>query len=200
VKIVVLPGVGFHLQKTKEKHARFAKRISEGLGCDCEMFYWEHRWDIPDVDFPYKSIREFVAEVILDFQKTVKDAPSMKIPEADVYIGHSAGSIMALLQMKPSVIFGSPASLVETLYEGDDVCKEIIEMFELDCNAPILNIINKYDLLSYPLEWNNVENVIIKPSIFNPASRLPVYSHHYYWKDKRVADKIVETIKKWGLQ
>jgi hypothetical protein len=118
-------------------------------------YNWKHKLDIPDVNLPYKDIRHWICEVILDFQTVVKHAFEMEIPEADFYIGHSAGSILALVQNKPSIIFGSPAILVESI-QGIDAIRCLLN------SKPVLNIIHKKDVLAYPIPIDYVQNYLMQ--------------------------------------
>ena len=200
MKIVILPGVGF--TKIEPRYEYFLEKITKGLGCEGEIYCWEHQYEFPEITLPYKDVREFVCEVILDFQQVVVHALDMKIPEADLYIGHSAGSVLALAQYdKPSVILASPSTLVE-LIQGmhDDKTKEqIIELMTSHGERPILNIINKYDVLAYPLTFsnNNVENHIYSGNVFNPFSYIPLTCHTHYWKSNEVIEKIINTVNGW---
>lgn len=195
MKIIVLPGVGFN--KSTEVYNAFANKVSKGLNCECSVHYWEHDWNIPDLSLPYDNFRDYVAEVILDFQQVVRHAFDMNIPEADYYIGHSAGSILSLVQLKPCIIFGSPAALVEVVNEKNDTDVRIKSSTD---SIPILNIINKYDLLSYPLNWDNVNNVYLSGSVFSPTTYFPLSAHIFYWRSDKVIYEIVNAIEKWEAE
>ena len=195
MKVVVFPGVGTN--DIKPSHKYFLKSIQDGLGCDGEIFSWEHGHGSHQTNLPLKKTREFVAEVILDFQQVAVHALDMEVPEADIYIGHSAGSILALAQNKPAVIFGSPAALVELIDRKESstggLCQDIMKANQNN----ILNVINKYDILASPLDWSNVENYKYRGTWISPITYFPLSAHIGYWENKKVIKKIVETIKNW---
>jgi hypothetical protein len=145
-------------------------------------------------NLPYKKARDFFAEVILDFQHVLRYSESMEIPEADIYMGHSAGSIIALHQDKPCITFGSPAMLIESL--------QFAEYNELEgclCkDRPVLNVVQTKDIIAYPLNHDDVEDFFFKGCIINPLSYSPLAAHRAYWHDKKVLKKVVKTIKEWS--
>jgi len=196
MKIVIFPGVGS--DRVKPSHEYFAGKLRDGLRCDTEIFIWENGHDHPQTNLPLKDVRNFVCEVILDFQQVVVHALDMKVPDADVYIGHSAGSILALAQDKPSVIFASPASLVELIHDNNLEAKKFNDIIRRN-KSNVLNIINKYDVISYPLDGNNIENYEYSGSWCNPLSYFPVTSHIGYWRSDKVIKKIIKTLKDWKV-
>jgi hypothetical protein len=201
MKVIAMPGVGFHSDIST--YENFVKKIGDGLGCEAEMFYWKHDREIPDIKLPYVDIRKFGYEVILDFQQVILHAFDMEVPKADYYIGHSAGSILALAQKdSSSVIFGSPAILVECISKSksneSDFNAKLLRSIENHRN--ILNIINKYDQLAYYLDLPNVENYVFGGPWYNPNTYNPVYTHSCYWKDQNVINLIINTIDKWESQ
>ena len=197
MKVVVFPGVGDN--EVRKSHEYFLGKIKEGLGCEGEVFVWEHGREYPPPTLPLKSTRRFVCEVLLDFQQVVVHALDMKVPEADIYIGHSAGSILALAQKKPCVIFGSPAALVEVVDDcnNNDDGSAILRSVMRGNTNNILNVINRYDLLSYPLGGANVENYEFTGPWYRPDTKIPITAHTHYWKCKKATDKIIQTIKSW---
>lgn len=192
-KIVLIPGVGFH--EDLHPYDEFLKRFRDEFGCDTEIFNWNHEWNMPrDTDLSFMGLRNLVCEVILDFQQIVRHCYDMEVPPADLYIAHSAGSILALLQKNtPCIIFGSPAALVENIKD------RYMELYAkmIKAQRPILNLINTTDVIAYPLSWANVENYYYKPLIPNPLSL--VTAHTSYWKNKKMVNKMVATIKQWGV-
>lgn len=200
MKIVVLPGVGFNSKR--EKYEGFLFKLQKRYECEGEIHYWEHDVPLPPIQLPYKDLRKWLYEVILDFQQVVKHAFEMKIPEADYYIGHSAGSILALAQKdKPCVIFGSPAILVECLsdMDGDEVSKEFCRMINGN-GRPVLNIINKYDQLAYYLRKPSMENYLYSGSWMWLNTYNPVSAHEDYWSNSKVIKKIASTLQKWDSE
>jgi hypothetical protein len=201
MKIVVLPGVGFH--NDTKPYENLSKYLMDNLNCEATPFYWKHDRPLPDVTLPYKSIRSWGYEVILDFQQVILHAFDMVLPEADYYIGHSAGSILALAQKdKPCIIFGSPAILVEAIRkekarENSGSFFEAKLMESAQSKKNILNIINKYDQLAYYLNLPNTENIVYQGSWFNPNTYNPLQAHLGYWDNDFTRKKIIETIKVW---
>jgi hypothetical protein len=195
MKVVVFPGVG--ADGIRSSYEYFLDKITKGLNCDGEIFVWENGHDHPKINLPLKDVRSFVCEVILDFQQVVVHAMEMKVPEADIYIGHSAGSILALAQNKPCVTFGSPAALVELINTNNGgTTKSFSDIIKANSNN-VLNIINKYDVIAYPIKWDNVENYEYTPSWYRPLSYFPVMAHIHYWKSQKAIEKIIKTVKEW---
>lgn len=200
MKIVIIPGVGFH--KNRSRHANFAKQISHNIpNCETEIFYWKHDWPNPDIELPYKGIRRWLFEVILDFQHVIKHAYHTECPPADYYIGHSAGSILSIAQPNEScIIFGSPAILVECINESRTTNIETVEMIishSVSSKKNILNIINKYDLLAYYLNHNNVTNFVYNTSLWNLNTYNPYLAHQDYWTNPYIIKKVSDQIKSW---
>ena len=200
-KIVLLPGVGIH--KDKVIYHEFLSQVILGLyrrGIECtgEICIWENGHDDEIIPLmPYEKIRRLFCSVLLDFMVSVKDGNSMPIPEADFYIGHSAGSIIALTRGKPCVIFGSPASLVNLIYDETIKAKWCSFMLRKG-GSEVLNIINEYDPIAYPLHDLFCENYTFKPSWWRFLSKEPFTSHVSYWTSKEVIDVTVSRLAKWA--
>ena len=197
MKIVILPGVGFHFDHTK--YDTFAKHIGELTDCDSEVFYWKHEWPLPEIKLPYGYVRSWTYEVILDFQQVVLHS-DMEVPKADFYIGHSAGSVIALAQKEvPCIIFGSPACLIECIQKSQNSSSDFnIRLMEsIRSKYGILNIINEYDQLAYYLDLPNVENWSYKGSWWKFDTYNPMTAHTSYWENESVANKLASTIKTW---
>ena len=187
MKIVILPGVGYG---EEPKDFKLKEKLKKKFSCNVEWFNWKHNLQIPNTTLPLKSYRNWICEVILDFQMAVKHSFEIKVPEADYYIGHSAGSILALVQKKHCVIMGSPAILVESVQNIPSMkC-----LLESPC---IANIIHKYDLLSYPLPFENVENHYVSSNPFRFWNYFPPIAHSAYWSDDKIIDKVVNIIDHW---
>jgi len=202
-KVVIFPGVGLH--EDEHKYDSFLDTI-RASGFDVEVNWWRHSWPLPsfNVDVSYNIIRKWAYEVILDFQQVVRHAFTMQVPEADYYIGHSAGSVVALAQSKPAITFGSPAILVEILNDGQRLdngsCDELpfqVMFREANTNKKIFNVINTRDVLAYPLYYNGVENYYYSGPWWKLSTYNPVTAHTEYWEDKKVAQKMVERLQQW---
>jgi len=194
MKIVVFPGVGADV--IKEPYEYFLDEIKRGLNCEGEIFVWENGHKHPHVTPPFRSVRHFVCETILDFQQVVVHAMEMQVPDADIYIGHSAGSILALAQNRPVVTFASPAALVELIDATNETAKDCRVRLRAN-NNKVLNIINKYDVIAYPINGENVENYEYSGPWYNPLTYFPVTAHTHYWRCEKAIDKIIKTIKSW---
>lgn len=193
MKIVLFSGVGF--ADNIKNYESFLNKVGKGTGCDTEFFKWEHYYSAPEIYLPYKSFREWVVEVLLDFQQVVKHSEEMEVPEADLYIGHSAGSILALAQKeKPCIIFGSPAGIMECI-QGQS-SRDMVDRL-LNSNRKAFNIVNKYDVLAYPIEHINIENWFYSDSWFKFGTYFPLSAHQSYWTNSKVINKVVEKVKEY---
>jgi len=198
MKIVLLPGV--RIYKIEARHQEFLNSITDQLDCDGEIFTWEPGYIHPEYDLPFKSFRDFTYEVILDFQEAITKATEIVVPNGDIYIGHSAGSIIALIQQKPTITMASPAPLINLVKRerSNKRANEVADLMLRDPTIPILNVINRYDLLACPLDKPNVENYEYGSPWYHVSGYFPLTAHSDYWSNKRVINKIVETVKKWA--
>jgi hypothetical protein len=203
MKIVFFPGVGYH--KNPKRFPRFLERLKKHVDFEYEVHNWlhdymseEHYGDhIPnDKNLHSRMVRGWVSEVILDFQHVILHSDNMTLPEADIYMGHSAGSIVALAQAKKKkcILFGSPLHLIS----HKDFPKE---HFLHNCQCPkteVLNVIHKNDVLSYPIGRKNVEDYYINSSVFNFSRYCFLTAHRSYWTNKDCINKVVDQLKKWS--
>lgn len=195
MKIVLFPGVA--VDKIGDDHKYFLRQIRNKLDCEGEIITWEIGHNVPVFNLPLKDTREYLCKVILDFQTVIVHATQMKVPDADLYLGHSAGSIIALAQKdKNCVTFGSPAALVECARSSERAIIDVIRLINSG-NRKVLNIVNKYDVIAYPVNKPNVENYKFGGSCWNPLTYSPVSAHHSYWRSQTVINKIVDTVKNW---
>ena len=188
MKVVILHGVGFFEDKAPNR--LLINEIEKIPDCETVWYNWKHKLDIPTTTLPYKNIREWICEVILDFQTVVKYAFDMDIPKADFYVGHSAGSILALVQNRPSIIFGSPAILIDSIQGVNAV----------DCmlnSQPVLNIVHKKDVLAYPIPLPYFNNVYVNSPWWDTSSWNPITAHSSYWDEKPIVKLIVNQLKEW---
>jgi len=200
MKIILLPGV--RVYKPDKIHVDFLNTLKDKLCCEGEIFTWEPGYQHPEYDLPLKSIRDFTYEVILDFQEAITRAKELVIPKGDVYIGHSAGSIVALVQQKPTVVMASPAPLVDLINKNNKSNQKAIDLANLilrDPTIPVLNIVNKYDVLSCLFTKPNVENYQYTSKWYNPMSYFPISAHSDYWTNTTVINKIINAIKSWKI-
>lgn len=197
MKIVLLPGV--RIYEPKSIHEKFLDTLTKKLNCDGEIFTWESGYIHPDYDLPLKTVRDFTYEVILDFQKAITSATDITVPKGDIYMGHSAGSIVALVQQKPTVIMASPAPLIKLIKKdkGNQKIMDVADLILKNTTIPVLNIINKYDVIACPFNASCVEDYKYTGKWCNPFSYFPLTAHSDYWTNAKVMNKIVETIQKW---
>ena len=198
MKIVLLPGV--RVYKPEPNHENFLKAVMKKTGCDGEIFTWEPGYKHPEYDLPLKTLRDFTYEVILDFQEAVTRATEIVVPVGDIYIGHSAGSIIALVRQKPTVTMASPAPLIELVNKNTANNQKAIDLLNLilrNPNIPILNMMNRYDVLACPFDKPNVENYQYTGSWYNPNAYNPLFAHSDYWTNSKVINKVSDTINNW---
>jgi hypothetical protein len=124
IKVCVVPGVGFH----EEEPISFLKALKNGLPyCDISFYNWENNYVPPIISYKQSSFtmasRKLLTEIIFDAEWVLLHSLTMPLPKADVYIGHSAGSIVSLLHGNAPLIItmGSPASLIEGLESTNEL-------------------------------------------------------------------------------
>lgn len=198
-KIVIIPGVGY--QKDTSKAKELGKNIQERFNCEYEVFNWDHTGvkifesrTIAAKNLAFKPLRDFLIEAILDFEYALKYMEDIDVPVADYYIGHSAGSFFAMAQNKPSTIMGSPFAIIKYMPKGTVERSRVIAKM-MNNRELVLNLINEYDVLAYPVEEPIVDNVCFKGGFFNPLTYFPLTAHTGYWTNKFVEDNIVKHLK-----
>jgi len=189
-KILIIPGVGLFENGIPDHHL-FKLLKHQFPNYEIEWFNWKHKFIIPSVDgLSYKLARRWFCEIISDFQMVSKYAMDVEIPDADYYIGHSAGSILALLQSRPSIICGSPADTIDHTQEHSTVDY-------LMNSQPVYNIIHRRDIIAYPFRLPHVENEIIHTFPLSLTNWEPISAHTCYFNNKFICKKIVNKIKEW---
>jgi len=202
MKVVVIPGVGYHRDTKKEEV--FCRRLSDLMPKpnSVEMFVWDHNAPPPvqviDADLSLRSARAFVFEVLLDLQHVSRHIMEIKPPPADVYVGHSAGGLVAIVSGKPCVVMGCPVQM--TPYLMDPSVRTAVGA-AIKAQRPVLDIMCKYDLTAMPMyldEGWRVENWVVGARPLDPLVAVPPMSHSMYWTDGRVAKKIAAVADLWG--
>lgn len=192
MKLAILPGIGFH-NKEPEKFISF---LRAGLGENWQVKWldWKHGYVAPEL--PYKQdiitrgVRTLLEEVIFDFEYAVLHCEDFDMPIADVYIGHSAGSILALGSGTGNIItMGCPASLIESL--GGQQMRRVLT----EAKVPVFNIVNEKDIVSFPITNHNAENWYYKDS--GPWYQPIIGAHFSYWNNPVVMDTILDKINDW---
>jgi hypothetical protein len=200
---VLFSGVGFH--HNIEKYIKFLNKIQKEVDCEFEVFKWSHDYmsdshddnHVPDNDkLKYGLLRGWFSEIVLDLQHVLYNANEMELPDADVYLGHSAGSILALAKAKNKhcILFGSPLALIANKdFPKDGILNNCV------CESTkILNIIHQKDIIAYPIEKEDTENFYIKSNIFSLSRYSPLTAHGDYWGNKHCINKVIKQLKEWS--
>lgn len=194
MKIVVLPGVGFRTGDPS-KYPIIQNLQNRFPQHTVELFDWKNGLPYPpdfDEDFYHKAIRTFVVEVILDFEAVIKYNLFIDLPVADLYIGHSAGAVLAMMQKKPCACLANPSVLVKDMKPGFyDFMMDNMAFVTKDNEHKMLNIVNKYDVLAFPLNEPWVENIVYKNHCVNLLA-----AHSDYWDSSFVEDVVAEWVTK----
>lgn len=208
MKIIIIPGVGYQSKTSPIKclGEKIKKNLSD-LSCEYEIFNWDHAALKKEIELAsnsmelrssggtaYDSLRSFVTEVILDFEFAIKYGGLFEVPEADYYIGHSAGSLFATSQKKPSATMGSPIALVKYMPKQINSQNAFV-CSVLNNEQPVINFVNRYDVVAYPLDEPNVKNVYFSGSKFNPLAYFPLTAHMGYWESNFVVNEITKHIR-----
>jgi len=198
-KVVFIHGVsGPDLDKFN-----FLKRsIEKKLNVEVELFKWQSTWPYTiNKNLRLQPIRKMFARIFTDIEYALLHSFEMveTLPKADVYIGHSAGSIIAISQPeKPAIIFGSPIMLIETLNLRNQENKVQKIKSLLDTSRKILNIVCKEDIIAYPIESDNIENWTYSLAGLDLANVF--FAHTSYFMNKKVSKKIVEALISFGIE
>ena len=195
MKVVFIPGVGY--QKDNPKFEKFLNKIKEKEDIEWEIFNWSHpRLSNKIYDqskTQYNTLRNWIGEVILDFQHTLLHVDEIKVPEADVYMGHSAGSIIALTHAKKNcILFGSPLNLVEL----DNVSENNTIITLKRSATKVVNFVHKKDIIAFPIKTNVLKNIYVN-SYLNIFNYSPIQAHNAYWKSKQVIKECSFILKSW---
>jgi hypothetical protein len=180
MRVVLLHGVG--LQRDNCKAIRkFSSELAHRLAATVELWMWDSpRTPVPDQrnTWLWSGLRNFVYEAINDFAHVSRNVDNIVklLPEADVYIGHSAGGVLAYETNKTACLLGSPAQLVRNI----------------KATAPVLNLMHYLDPIAAPVEGAD-NRVIYKPLLKPWVS--PVAAHTDYWSEPYVLHTIVDWIE-----
>lgn len=184
-RVCVVHGVGFYSDLSKADVAAFAKNVSDKTGCEAFVYQWDHPGVGPDDErdtLLFKSFRQWVQEVIMDFTyvaKYIADVPAL--PDADLYIGHSAGGvIVAAKTTKPQILMGCPAQLLKNM----DIRAK---------SGMVLNVMNYRDPIASKMD--GAENIITTDPLVLPWIN-PFAAHTGYWTSRQVMKLVVERVKR----
>ena len=186
----VIHGVGFH--KDLSHVNKFAATLTSRTGINTIVWPWDHPSTFPvdprKTGSLFRSIRDFTWEVIMDFAYSFKeyDRHVAETPKADIYIGHSAGGVLAMANENcPCALMGCPVELVRRLTG--------VQGFGLRGGAcGVLNIMQERDPIAAP--FLGADNRIVKSrSWFDIIN--PVAAHTSYWESKQVIDLVSAWMK-----
>lgn len=172
--ICLIHGVGF--PGSHPSIHVFGDKLGKRTGANCIVSMWEHPGKFPvdprSTAAFFGSERDFTWEVIMDFAYVVRNFENRVhvLPEADMYVGHSAGGVLALAKAdQPCVIMGCPVQLI----------KEISQVFSARAySQPILNLLHDRDPIAAPMA--SVTNKYLTPATMNEYFN-PVAAHTSYW-------------------
>jgi hypothetical protein len=105
------------------------------------------------------------------------DDIGLELPEADMYIGHSAGSIIVSTQLEqPRILMGSPVQLLHNAQVRT-------------ASANLLNLMHARDPVAAPVA--NAKNVTVKGPWSLLRYFLPLWDHVTYWRSPRILNNVV---------
>jgi hypothetical protein len=196
--ICFVHGVGNH-------KAGFSKplsdRVHKATGATVIEHVWYHNSPLPDqpsTGWAMASLRNLTAEIILDFTRSIQDFTNHtnNLPEADMYVGHSAGSIIICgdkNEGKPKVLMGSPMQLVFQETSSKDV-KAVRSLLRI--GPKTLNLVCQQDVVALNLNMDRVKNFVFPVTFFDVLGRcIPLIAHTKYWDSQLCAQEI----SKWYL-
>jgi len=183
-KICIVHGVGYTSQAEVEAShiAAFAKEFACRTGVmSVELFPWKHPGEAPADPrggWLFTYLRKGLSTIIMDYTHVLYnlDDITKKLPQADMYIGHSAGGIIVSVKTdKPQVTMGCPLQLIENVR----LCSN---------GANVLNLMHAKDPVAAPI--TGAENVIVTHPLF--AGMLdPFSAHTSYWKSPEVMEHCI---------
>lgn len=189
-KIAIVHGV--EIKIPTEVLTTFANNLSNQTGAKCEVVVWNHPGVIPQDPrsdgFFFGTIRNWTHEVVMDAAFAaiqVLTKPDYVLPEADMYVAHSAGGILVSeLAKGPRVLMGCPIQLLKNA------------MVPRTCVTEILNLLHQYDPLAATV--TGATNVVIKaPFTWRwIGPQLYVMAHTSYWENPLVVTQCADWFKR----
>jgi hypothetical protein len=183
--ICLIHGVGFFKDMKAEDITKFAADLSKTTGAVCIVSKWTHTGTFPDDkrdSLLFRRLRNWVYEALMDYSYALLHAADIDalVPPADMYVGHSAGGIIAAtLHTAPTVLLGTPLQLIRNLRLGAK-------------NCDILNLMHYRDPIAAAVE--GVTNEVIREPLILPYIN-PVAAHTGYWTSKAVLKRVTEWYK-----
>jgi len=146
--ICVVHGVGF----SDEAVRGYADNLQESVDATVMIHAWDHSGVAPS---PVRSgacffgtTRKWLWEILMDYTYALKHIEDIvpTLPQADMYVGYSAGSLLISTLDVPKVYVASPVTLIE-------------RVTPLTAEKA-LNIMHYRDPIAAPMPW--AENVVVK--------------------------------------
>lgn len=196
MNIVLVPGICFARDR-RNKIVSFVDALKSCVDCDIDVLWFRNDQYKSNkgldargpLKLKNKEKREFLCELSFDIHYVMKNFKTIEPPPADIYIGHSAGSLLTMLWGKPCITMGNPSSIIDMFHGSED-----FDLFKSDSFAtnPILNIVNKLDVAAYPFELPNipVENVVFSSNVLCRNNFKEIHESYYGSK------KVIRTLEK----
>ena len=177
------------------QHPGFSKPLStlvaQQTNTTCIEHLWQHQIDeLPHAIKKAQGFRNLCGEIILDFAYVVLNYKTLteQLPEADMYVGHSAGSII-IAEKTHKVLLGSPLEL----FRKSIISSQIKSLSNTSITKSIhttLNIFNPYDPIAFELA--NAQNKTLQLKWYQDAYyRInPYAAHTNYWDNHSIATDI----------
>ena len=195
-RICLIHGVGVHTSLASV--CAFGDRLKLALPIEYTAVHWQHTGTTPadprSTACLFGTVRDFTWEVLMDFTYVVRefDARRSKLPDADLYIGHSAGGILAMARPNvPCITMGCPLSLLTQI-------NPTLMASRTPFGRDMLNILHMRDPIGSPTRDNN--NVYYTNGRWNLFEYLnPIAAHVQYWKSTRASDIVIDWCKRMEL-
>lgn len=177
-KICILCGVGLEVSDAAYK---FIGKLKKRTGADCFIHKWNHCGAHPIDDRPgrlgFGFMKKRVYEIIMDYSYVIEHLNGLitDLPEADMYIGHSGGSLIVAGAPRPVVIMGSPLQLFTEV--------------RVNMTGIMLNLLNARDPIAAQVD--GATNVIVSARSLNTYFN-PFAAHCGYWESKKSMGLIVD--------
>lgn len=181
-KICFIHGVGNHKPGFSKP---LSDRVAKQTGAEIIEYIWGPDSPVPDPSEinAMQHFRGISAEIMLYFLRSVLDYTryNSSLPEADMYVGHSAGSVIIAGTSKPKVFMASPLRLVydESIsgFAGFEGMTAVRAVKEAVWDYPALNIICKEDVVAFKFPHEKVINKMFSVPSWNLLARCVPSSH-----------------------
>ena len=189
--VCMVHGVGYDTDHEiyHSKIAGFAKSFERSTGASTVLYPWLHPGSPPPDprnSWLFEGMRNWMSGIIMDFAYVLYniDALTLKLPLADMYIGHSAGAVIVATKTdKPQVLMGCPVQLIQNVR----VCSN---------GSNILNLMHYRDPVAAPVS-GAVNTVTYEPRLISFVN--PLVAHTYYWSSAEVLKQCIAWYNKLVL-